>query len=58
MGKRKSPPPKQEAPPQKEQRAEVARARDDLAPGEWRWLDAADIEALNTTPERQSTPSA
>ena len=31
---------------------------DDLAPGEWRWLDAADIEALNTTPERQSTPSA
>jgi 16S rRNA pseudouridine516 synthase len=23
---------------------------EDLAPGEWRWLEAADLEALNTTP--------
>jgi 16S rRNA pseudouridine516 synthase len=22
----------------------------DLAPGEWRWLEAADLEALNATP--------
>ena len=30
----------------------------DLAPGDWRWLEAADLEALNTTPPHAIGPSA
>jgi len=30
----------------------------DLAPGEWRWLEAADLEALNATPPHASGSGA
>lgn len=30
----------------------------DLAPGEWRWLEAADLEALNITPPHATVTSA
>ena len=31
---------------------------DDLAPGDWRWLEAADLDALNTTPPHAGILSA
>jgi 16S rRNA pseudouridine516 synthase len=31
---------------------------DDLAPGDWRWLEPADLEALNTTPARPDSSGA